>query len=129
MSERSLLDTCWRVYAITLTLLGTAMWATREDPRAPPAETLNAAHLRLRQCATGFLGARLRRLDRIVWRALPDSAIAIRARAALPDTIYLHPAWRADEWTVAHEMLHIAIGRPGHPDVPFLVCGLMRPER
>lgn len=94
----------------------------------PDGPVLAAAQARLERCARGYLGARLDRTQHVHWVALPDSALETRARVALPDTIYLHPAWRASEWTLAHELLHVAIGRPGHPALPFQTCGLMKPE-
>jgi hypothetical protein len=107
-------------------LVALGIWWSQAYRPYPPAE--HAAMLRLERCARGYLGTRLYRAQRIVWKELPDSAVEIRARTALPDTIYLHPAWASDEWTLAHEMLHVAIGRPGHPVIPFQTCGLLRPE-
>lgn len=89
------------------------------------------ARARIERCASGFVGEkRLAELDKVVWKDLPDSDSdsVLRARTALPDTIYVHPAWSADEWTIAHEMLHVAVGRPGHPQFPFATCGLQRPD-
>lgn len=51
-----------------------------------------------------------------------------RGRAVLPDTVILQPGYETDEEVIAHEMLHILIGRPGHPVIPFVTCGLERPE-
>lgn len=114
------------VVVTLISMLAFAITKLGEFRPDPPA--LYAAHARLERCARGYLGARLDRTQHVHWVALPDSALETRARVALPDTIYLHPAWRASEWTLAHELLHVAIGRPGHPTLPFQTCGLMKPE-
>ncbi len=42
-----------------------------------------------------------------------------------PATVYLSERWVGNEMVVRHEMLHVLIGRSGHPDPPFQRgCGL-----
>ncbi len=113
---------------VVMFLWTVAFAVDRASRYGPDRPALAAAHARLEDCARGYLGARLDRTQSVHWVALPDSAVATRARVALPDTVYLHPAWRASEWTLAHELLHVAVGRAGHPSLPFATCGLLRPE-
>ena len=49
------------------------------------------------------------------WRAGDGSA---------PDTVLVDTVYKDTVWAVAHELLHGAVGRPGHPFV-FVACGLM----
>ncbi len=114
--------------AVVAVLWLAGLAAVRVAEYRPDRAALDAARARLEHCARGYLGARLDRTQSVHWVALPESAEAVRARVALPDTVYLHPAWRASEWTLAHELLHVAVGRPGHPALPFAGCGLLRPE-
>jgi len=41
-----------------------------------------------------------------------------------PDTVQVDTVYKDTVWAVAHELLHGAVGRPGHPFV-FVACGLM----
>ena len=100
-------------------------WAMAPAPFAPDPTAERAALQHLDRCARGYLGARLERAKHIRYVADPS---VTRAQTVLPDSVRLDPAWRADEWTLAHEMLHVAIGRPGHPQDIFNRCGLWRPE-
>jgi len=112
-----------RVLLLVALLWAVYSWnpgAYRPDPTAE-----RAALQHIDRCARGYLGARLERAKHIRYVADPS---VTRAQTVLPDTVRLDPAWRADEEVLAHEMLHIAIGRPGHPVIPFELCGLMVPK-
>ena len=41
-----------------------------------------------------------------------------------PDTVLVDTIYKDTVWAVAHELLHGAVGRPGHP-FAFVACGLM----
>jgi hypothetical protein len=88
--------------------------------------TLDRAEGRVATCAG--LGRRIERVHRIHWvvdtTRLLDS---LRAYTTLPDTVTIGQRWVDDVPTVAHEMLHVMIGRPGHPGIPFATCGVMWP--
>lgn len=96
--------------------------------RMPLRSVRNTAEVHLEECAKPYVGAlRLERIRHITWKVMPESLTAeYRGLTLLPDTVLLAPEWQNDPWTVAHEMLHVAIGYPGHPYFPFGVCGLQQ---
>lgn len=85
-----------------------------------PTRTERTARALLARC-TGFTD-RMDRLDDVEIRV----GQVQKGQTILPNLIVLDSASRTDTTVLAHEMLHVLIGRPGHPTV-FAQCGLLRP--
>jgi hypothetical protein len=99
-----------------------------QNRNQPTDEAYTQAEHLLTQCAEPWVGPpAIERTRHIHWLVMPESLRAVFiGLTALPDTVYLAPQVRNNPMIVAHEMLHVAIGFPGHPGIPFSLCGLQQ---
>ena len=74
-------------------------------------------------CA-GEHGSNMQQPEVIVVDTIPGGFVA-RAEP-MSRKVYVTRAYADSDHVVRHEFLHIIVGRPGHPVIPFYICGGMK---